>query len=157
MSVNYTQLSPAALKGLFDMGAAIRQSGLEASLVDLIKIRASQMNGCLFCTDMHAKEARLHDVRELKLHHLPFWRESELFSPREKSALEWTERLTRFPEGGVEEASLEKLHLQFSDQEVSDLTLAIANINAWNRLGVAFKTKPGSLDQAMGLDRAGMN
>jgi AhpD family alkylhydroperoxidase len=132
------------------------QIELEKSLVDLVKMRASQINGCLFCLDMHSKEAKVHGERELRLYHLPLWRESSLFTEREKAALEWSELLTRLDGQGIEDEDYERLSAHFSEKELAELTFVIASINAWNRLGVAFRSSPGKLDKVMGLDKAGL-
>lgn len=153
---NYQKLSPQAYQALIALGKALSDSTLGHAIVDLVKIRASQLNGCLFCLDMHSKEARTHGERELRLHHLPLWRESPLFSEKEKAALEWAELLTRPGQHGAEDGDYAKISAQFSEKEISDLTLVIASINAWNKLGAAFRPTPGSLDKMMGLDKIGL-
>lgn len=124
---------------------------------DLVTIRASQMNGCAFCLDMHVKEAKIHGERELRLHHLAIWRESGLFTPRERAALAWTEALTRLGPQGVPDETYAAIRSQLSEKELSDLAYLIITINGWNRLCVAFQTTPGSLDAAFGLDKAGLH
>jgi alkylhydroperoxidase family enzyme len=106
---------------------------------------------------MHVKEATLHGERPLRLHHLAIWRESKLFTPRERAALAWTELLTRLPAEGVSDAAFEEVADQFNDTEIAELTYAIVEINGWNRLGVAFQTEPGRLDEAYGLTKAGLS
>lgn len=133
---------------------ALEKSSIEPSIVDLVHIRASQINGCAFCLDMHVKEAKIRGERELRLHHLAAWRESTLFVPRERAALAWTEALTRLPEGGVSDEIYERVRTQLDEQELSDLSFVVMSINAWNRLNVAFRTVPGTADQALGLDKA---
>ncbi len=150
---NYQKLSPHAVQALLALDKALSDTPLERKIIDLIKIRASQLNGCLFCLDMHSKEAKRHGERELRMHHLSLWRESPLFSAKEKAALEWTELLTRPNQHGAEDADYENLSRHFSEKEISDLTLAIAAINAWNRLGIAFRSEPGLLDKMLGLDK----
>ena len=127
------------------------------SILSLVEIRASQLNGCAFCLDMHVKQAKLHGERELRLHHVAIWRESPLFSPRERAALAWTEALTKLPEGGVSDDIYENVRSQLSEKELADLTFAVMTINAWNRAGVAFLSTPGSAASLYGLDRAGLN
>ena len=146
-TLNYAHHSPESRKALMMLEGSLRESPLEKSLIDLVKIRASQINGCLFCLDMHVKEAHLHGERELRLHHLSAWRESPLFTDKEKAALAWTETVTRIADG-VSEQDLKDVLAHFSEKEVSDLTFAVIAINAWNRLGIAFHGVPGSLDKA---------
>ncbi|SEL19732.1 alkylhydroperoxidase AhpD family core domain-containing protein [Roseateles sp. YR242] len=152
----YMQQSPALFKKLVDLSQLTKDSGLEATLLHLIDIRASQLNGCAFCLDMHVKEATIAGERPLRLYHVAIWRESALFSARERAALAWTEALTRLPDGGVPEAVFQEARAQFSEQELSALSYAVATINAWNRLNAAFLTPPGAHDKAFGLDKAGL-
>lgn len=154
--LDHKQHSPELFKKLVEFGTLVEKGSIEASLCHLVKIRASQLNGCAFCLDMHIKQARLHGERELRVHHLGIWRESPLFSERERAALEWTEVLTRLPEHGVADELYERVQGQFGDKELSDLSYVVMTINAWNRLGVAFRSVPGSLDKAFGLDKAGL-
>jgi AhpD family alkylhydroperoxidase len=136
---------------------SVRGSGLAASLIDLVKIRVSQLNGCIFCVDMHIKEARLHGEREIRLHHLAAWHESTLFSDQERAALEWAEQLTRIGHGGISDADYQRIAAHYSEKEISDLTFAVGSINFWNRIGVAFRPEPGSMDALLGLDKALLN
>ena len=154
--LDHSQQSPALFKKLLELSMALRSSSIEESLRSLVEIRASQMNGCAFCLDMHVKQAKIQGERELRLHHLAIWRESTLFSPRERAALAWTEALTRIAEDGVSDALYDRVRTQLSDQEISDLTYEIMTINAWNRAGIAFRAVPGSLDKSYGLDKAGL-
>lgn len=155
-SINYPKLSEQSYKALMGLSNTINESTVEKSIIELVKIRASQINGCMLCIDMHIKEARIHGERELRLHHLVAWHESPLFSEKEKAALQWAEYVTRI-ENGVSLAQLEKVKEHFTEKEVSDLTFAIVVINAWNRFGVAFHGVPGSYDKLLGLDKAGLN
>ena len=149
--------APAAIKPLMALEAYIKECGLEHSLIHLVKVRASQINGCGFCLDMHVKEAKIAGETELRLYHVAIWRESTLFAPRERAALAWTEALTKLPEGGVPDELYERVRGQLSEKEVSDLTFSIMAINAWNRISIGFKNVPGSADKAFGLDKAGLN
>lgn len=154
--INAMQHSPELFKKLMEFSGAIAKSTLDPTTRDLIHLRASQLNGCAFCVDMHIKEAVIHGERPLRLHHVAVWRESPLFSDRERAALEWTEAVTRLSEHGVPDAIYEAVREQFSEKELSDLTFAVMGINAWNRVNVAFRTMPGSADKAFGLDKAGL-
>jgi len=154
--LDHSQQSPALFKKFVDFSMALHSSTIEAPLRALVEIRASQMNGCAFCLDMHVKQAKIGGERELRLHHVAIWRESPLFSPRERAALAWTEVLTRLPEGGVSDALFDSVRTQLSEKEISDLTYEIMAINAWNRASIAFRSVPGSLDKMYGLDKAGL-
>ena len=155
--LNYSEQSPALFKKFLDFSMALHDSAIDKATRTLVEIRASQMNGCAFCLDMHVKQAKMHGERELRVHHVAIWRESTLFSPRERAALAWTEVLTRIPEGGVSDALYDSVRTQLSDKEISDLTYEIMAINGWNRANVAFRTVPGSLDKSYGLDKAGLS
>src|SRR5690606_10778065 len=152
----YTQ-SPELFKKFIEFSMLLKSSAIELPIIGLVEIRASQMNGCAFCLDMHVKEAKIRGERELRLHHVAIWRESTLFSPRERAALAWTEALTRLPEHGVSDEVYESVRAQFSEKELSDLSFAVMAINGWNRLNVGFQTAPGSADKAYGLDKANLN
>lgn len=154
--LDYQQQSPELLKKFVEFSLLLKKSSIEASILDLINIRASQLNGCAFCVDMHVKEATMRGERALRLHHLAIWRESTLFAPRERAALAWTEVLTQLPPQGVPDDVYERVRTQLSEKEISDLTYAVMAINAWNRANVAFRSVPGSLDKAYGLDKAGL-
>ena len=154
--INYIQQSPELFKKLLDFSNQLKESAIEESIRDLVSIRASQINGCGFCVDMHVKEARIHGERELRLHHLAIWRESTLFAPRERAALAWAKALTKLAELGVPDDIYERVRAQFSEKELSDLTYEVMAINAWNRANVAFRTVPGSADKAFGLDKANL-
>ncbi len=147
--------SEAACRQLIlDFGMAFHMDETLALLVD---IRASQINGCAFCVDMHVKQAKIHGERELRLHHVAIWRESPLFTPKERAALAWTEVLTRLAPEGVSDAAYADAREHFSAEELSQLTFRVVAINGWNRMNVAFHTVPGSKDQMFGLDKAGLN
>ncbi|MFS8112288.1 carboxymuconolactone decarboxylase family protein [Rhizobium jaguaris] len=154
--LNFAQLSPDLFKGLMTLSNEVKKGSIEQSILDLVDIRASQINSCAFCLDMHSKEATIHGERPLRLYHIAAWRESNLFSPRERAALAWTEAVTKMPEGGIPDELYERVRGQLSEKEVSDLTFQIMAINAWNRASVAFRAVPGSADKAYGLDKAGL-
>jgi AhpD family alkylhydroperoxidase len=155
--LNAAQQSPELFKKLSDLSMAEAHGTIEEKIRDLVHIRASQINGCAFCLDMHVKEAKIHGESELRLYHVAVWRESALFIPRERAALAWTEAVTKLPEGGIPDDLYERVRGQLSEKEISDLTFSIMTINAWNRVSVAFKAVPGSADKFYGLDKAGLN
>src|SRR5688572_577732 len=151
--LDYTRLSADLFKKYLDFSMAFRMDETLALLVD---IRASQLNGCAFCLDMHVKQLRMRGERELRVHHISIWRESPLFTPKERAALAWTEALTRIEPTGVSDAAYAEVREHFSEEELSELTFRITAINGWNRLNVAFRTAPGSKDKLFGLDKAGL-
>lgn len=155
--LNYAQQSPEFFKKISELSTALQSSVIEQKIRDLVNIRASQLNGCAFCLDMHVKEAKIHGESELRVHHIAIWRESALFIPRERAALAWTEALTKLPDGGIPDELYERVRGQLSEKEISDLTFSVMTINAWNRVAIAFKSVPGSADKLYGLDKAGLN
>jgi AhpD family alkylhydroperoxidase len=148
--------SPVLVQALADFSARVDDCGIEKTILLLVSIRASQVNGCAFCLDLHVKEAKLNGERELRLYHLPAWRESTLFEPRERAALAWTEALTKLSEHGVPDELYQRVLGHYSEKELSDLTFAVMAINAWNRLNIAFRKVPGSADAVFGLDKANL-
>ncbi|KIF81803.1 carboxymuconolactone decarboxylase family protein [Noviherbaspirillum autotrophicum] len=155
--LNFVEQTPELVKKLQEFSMAIANSGhIEPGLSLLVDIRASQMNGCAFCLDMHVKEAKLHGERELRLYHVATWRESPLFTPKERAALAFTEALTQIAPTGISDELYAELREQFSEKELSTLTFRVMGINAWNRLNVTFRTVPGAHDKAFGLDKAGL-
>ncbi len=154
--MNYNQHSPELIKKLFELSQLSAQGTLEQSLSDLVHIRASQLNGCAFCLDMHMKEAKIHGERELRLFHITVWRESPLFSDKERAALEWTEAVTKLA-APIPDSLYEQVRLHLSEKEMSDLTFAIGVINFWNRLNISSPTIPGSLDAMLGLTKAALS
>jgi AhpD family alkylhydroperoxidase len=154
--LDYQQQSPELFKKLIEFSMLVEKSSIEQPIRDLVSIRASQINGCAFCVDMHIKQATLHGERPLRLHHLAIWRESTLFAPRERAVLAWTEALTQIPAHGVPDDIYERVRTQLSEKEISDLSFVVMNINAWNRVNIGFQTVPGSLDKAFGLDKANL-
>jgi AhpD family alkylhydroperoxidase len=155
--IDFVQQSPELFKRYLEFSTATsRDSSLETSIALLVDIRASQMNGCAFCLDMHVKQAKLNGERELRLHHVAIWRESPLFTARERAALAWTEALTQLSSHGVSDEAYAAAREQFGEKELSDLTFRVVAINGWNRLNVAFRGVPGWLDKQYGLDKAGL-
>ena len=154
--IDYQKQSPELFKKFVEFNTAMKDSAIEESIRDLVVIRASQINGCSFCLDMHVKQATLHGERPLRLYHVAAWRDSTLFIPRERAALAWTEVLTQLPAQGVPDELYDRVRGQLSEKEISDLTFLVMAINAWNRVNVGFKTVPGAYDKAFGLDKANL-
>jgi AhpD family alkylhydroperoxidase len=136
------KVSPAAYRAIAGLQGYVDQSGLDRSLLDLVKIRASQINGCAFCLAMHTDEARKHGENDERMHLLNAWREAPVFSERERAALAWTEAVTLVADGHVPDAVYEQARKQFSEKELVDLTVAAVAINAWNRVAIAFRAPP---------------
>ena len=154
---NYAALAPELFKRFAAFSMALNNTPLGHTLRDLVTLRASQLNGCAFCVDMHVKEAKIHGERELRTHHVAVWRESKLFSPRERAALLWTETLTKLPAHGVSDEIYNEVKKEFSDAELAELTFAVIAINGWNRASIAYQVEPGSQDEAYGLTKAGLS
>ena len=153
MRLHYSQYALDTYKALLALEASLT---LDSTLKDLVKLRVSQINGCTFCVDMHVKEAKLHGERELRLYHLPVWRESALFNDKERAALQWAETLTRLADHHVSDADYAAVRAHFDEEELVALTHVINTINTWNRLNAAFATPAGGMDNIMGLDKAGL-
>jgi AhpD family alkylhydroperoxidase len=141
--LNASQFSPEPQSAMFALGKYLANCGLEMSLQELVKIRASQINGCAYCLDMHTLDARAAGETEQRIYTLNAWRETPFFSARERAALAWTEAVTRISEGGVSDALYQEAREQFSEKELVDLTWAVAVINAWNRMAITFHAVPG--------------
>ena len=142
--LEFSKVSPGGYMAMRHLEAHVRQSGLEPRLLELVKTRASQLNGCAYCIDMHTKDARAHGETEQRLYALPAWRETPFFSARERAALAWTEAVTLVAEGPIEDEDYEDVREQFDERSLADLTLAIVAINGWNRRAIAFAAVPGS-------------
>jgi AhpD family alkylhydroperoxidase len=139
--LDHAAVAPGAIRGLLANARYLRtETTLEPSLLHLVDIRASQMNGCAFCLAMHVLEARADGDRDERIHALVAWRESSLFTARERAALAWTEAVTDLADGHVPDDVYALARESFSERELVDLTLAVATINAWNRMNVAFRT-----------------
>lgn len=154
--INYAELSPKLAQKLMELSQLAGKESIDGNLRNLVQIRASQLNGCAFCLDMHVKEAKIEGERELRLYHLSIWRESPLFTAKERAALEWTESLTKIGEHGVSDELFARVREHLSEKEISDLTFIVGIINTWNRLGVGFQAVPGSRDEMFGLTKAGL-
>lgn len=135
--------SPGVYHAMLGLETYLHQSGLETPLLHLIKLRASQINGCAYCIDMHWKDLRAIGENEQRLYGLDAWEESPYYSDRERAALAWTEAVTLVAEGHVPDEVYEEVKPHFTEKELADLTLAIATINAWNRLAISSRTEPG--------------
>ena len=142
--LDYMKASPAGYDAMIGLEHFVRHSGLEHTLLELVKTRASQINGCAYCIDMHTKDARAAGETEQRLYALSAWRETPFFTERERAALEWTDSLTLISQNDVPDELYERVRQQFSEAEIVNLTLAIVTINGWNRLAVSFRTVPGS-------------
>jgi AhpD family alkylhydroperoxidase len=147
--ISYAKADPKALQMLLAVEAHLRNSKLEAKLLRLVKMRASQINRCAFCLDMHSKDARAEGESEQRLYSLDAWQETPYYSDRERAALEWTEAVTNLSDGHASDSVYEKVLAHFSENEIVALTLAIAMINSWNRLNVAFRTEAGGYRPGM--------
>ncbi|MBI1334424.1 MAG: carboxymuconolactone decarboxylase family protein [Armatimonadetes bacterium] len=154
--LNYSTIAPSWAMDMAALGRSV-QEGIDGSLLYLVDIRASQINRCSFCLDMHSKEAKIAGERELKLYHIAAWPESNLFSERERAALALTEHLTLHPDQGVSDDLYNASRQHFSEKEFVALVYGIGLINAWNRLNAVFRTTPGAYDKMFGLDQAGLS
>jgi len=155
--LNYYAAAPDAYAHLSKLSQTLHASSLGHKLLALVDIRASQINGCAFCIDMHSKQAKIAGERELRLYALAAWRESPLFDDRERAALALTEAVTKLGEHGVSDDVFAEAKAQFSETEIAQLVLAIATINAWNRVSITFRSTPGSADKQYGLEKAGLS
>lgn len=142
--IDYKKAKPEAVQPLFDIEKYLHQCGLEAPLRELVKIRASQINGCAFCIDMHTKDARFGGESEQRIYALSAWRETPFFSDRERAALAWTEAVTLVSQTHIPDDIYEETRKHFNEQELINLTLAVTAINTWNRIAIAFRAVPGT-------------
>lgn len=142
--MDFRQASPQAGKAISELHAAVRSCGLDHNLLELVKLRASQINGCAHCIDMHTKQLRADGESEQRLYLLNAWEESPFYSARERAALAWCEAVTLVTNGHVPDEVYALARSEFSERELADLTLAIVAINSANRLNIAFRTVPGS-------------
>jgi len=146
--INYSKVAPGAYRAMSGLEKAVRESGLEPSLLDLIKQRASQINGCAYCLDMHWKDARARGESEQRLYSLDAWRETSYYTERERAALAWTEAVTQIAGNHVPDELYEQVRPHFSEEELVNLTLAVVAINGWNRLAISFRTELGTYQPA---------
>lgn len=142
--LEYTSVAPDGFQAMLGLEQYARNASIEHSLLELVKTRASQLNGCAFCLDMHTKDARAAGETEQRLYALPAWEETPFYTERERAALAWTEAVTLVAESRVPDSVYEQARQHFSEKELVDLTLAIVTINGWNRLAVSFRKTPGT-------------
>ena len=142
--LNYSKGLPEGIHALFNIEKAIRASELEPSLLELVKTRASQLNGCAFCLDMHTKDARAGGETEQRLYLLPAWRETSFYTARERAALAWTEAITNIQQGHADDAVFEEVRREFNESDLVKLPLAINQINTWNRISIGFRVEAGT-------------
>ncbi len=146
--IETAKIAPAAVRAMLQLQKYVNDSGLEHSLLQLVEMRASQINGCAYCLDMHSKDARAMGETEQRLYVLNAWRESPFYTERERAALEWTEALTLVGTTHAPDEAYEQARSQFSEKELVDLTMAIVAINGWNRLSIGFRTEAGTYQPA---------
>lgn len=144
--LDYGKIAPGAMKAMYGLGNYLKTTDLEPNLQELVKIRASQINGCAYCIDMHWKDARQMGESEQRLYGLSAWRESPYYTDRERAALLWTENLTRLAESEVPDEVYAQVSACFSEKDLVDLTLAIVLINGWNRFAKSFRDVPGTYE-----------
>ena len=141
--IDLMHVNPGIIQAMLGLERQIRRAGLDSKLLDLVRMRASQINGCAYCLDMHSKDARANGETEQRLYGLEAWRETPYYSERERAALEWTEALTLVSETHVPDEVYERVRAQFSEDELAHLTLAVVSTNGWSRLNIAARTVPG--------------
>jgi AhpD family alkylhydroperoxidase len=141
--INLMNVNPGILHAMLGLEKQVSKGGLDDTLLNLVRMRASQINGCAYCLDMHSKDARAAGETEQRLYGLEAWRETPYYSARERAGLEWTEALTLVTEGHVPDDVYQRVRQEFSEDELAHLSLAIVAINGWNRLNVAARTVPG--------------
>lgn len=142
--IDQSKVSPGAFKAMLGLEAYLRETGLDRGLMDLVRLRVSQINGCAYCIDMHWKDLRAAGETEQRLYELNAWRESPFYSERERAALGWAEAVTLVADNHVPDETFESARRQFSEEELANLTLGVVAINGWNRLSIAFRVTPGT-------------
>ena len=141
--IDLKHVNPGIMQAMLGLEKQVHKAGLDSKLLDLVRMRASQINGCAYCLDMHSKDARANGETEQRLYGLEAWRETPYYSARERAALEWTESLTLVSETHVPDEVYERVRQQFTEDQLAHLSLAVVAINGWNRLNVAARTVPG--------------
>jgi AhpD family alkylhydroperoxidase len=152
--IDFLRVSPKAVQAMFGLQNYVNNSGLEHSLLELVKMRASQINGCAYCLDMHSKDMRAAGETEQRIYLLSAWREAPFYSERERAALEWTEALTLVSETEAPDSSYAIVREQFSEEEIVNLSLAIVAINGWNRLCVGLRAEAGTYQPRAAVEAA---
>jgi AhpD family alkylhydroperoxidase len=142
--IDYSKVTPEGYRAMSGLERYVRGSGLEPSLLELVKLRASQINGCAYCIDMHWKDARARGESEQRLYGLMAWRESPYYTERERAALAWTEAVTLIADSHVPDDLYEEVRQSFNETELANLTFALVAINGWNRLAISLRTEPGT-------------
>lgn len=153
MRIDYRRTYPAAISAMSGLEDAVHTSSLEPELLELVKLRASQLNGCGYCVDMHTKDATAIGVDVQRLHLAAVWKEAPVYSPRERAALAWCEALTLLPESGASDELYSEVEREFSTEEIVALTLAVVAINGWNRFAVALRSPVGSYQRPARVNR----
>jgi len=151
--IRYSKVAPGTHRAMLGLEEYVNSCGLEPNLLDLVRTRASQLNGCAFCLDMHSKDLRARGETEQRIYLLDAWREAPFYSDRERAALAWTEAVTLLPNREVSDEVYDEARQHFSEEELANLTLALVAINGWNRLNVAFRTPAGNYQPRAGLAR----
>ena len=142
--LDYSKAAPGSVQAMYKLEKFVEESGLERQLLELVKTRVSQINGCAYCIDMHTKDARALGESEQRLYALNAWRETPFYTDRERAALAWAEAITLISESHASDEEFEAARAQFSEEELVKLTLAVITINGWNRLAIAFRETPGT-------------
>ncbi|HML17934.1 MAG TPA: carboxymuconolactone decarboxylase family protein [Bryobacteraceae bacterium] len=150
--LDVAKVAPAAGRAMFALEKFVRESGLETSLLELMRLRASQINGCAYCIDMHTKDARAGGETEQRLYTLSVWRETPFFTGRERAALEWTEAVTDITRNDVPDDLYIRVRKEFNEGELVNLTMAVIAINGWNRLAIPFRVVPGTYQRKQDRD-----
>src|SRR5579884_968027 len=145
--IDLAKAAPGARAAMYGLEKYVRESGLETRLLELVRLRASQINACAYCIDMHTKDARAAGETEQRLYALNAWRETPFYTPRERAALEWTEALTQIAISGAPDDVFERVRSHFTEGELVNLTMAIVAINGWNRIAISFRAVPGSYER----------
>lgn len=151
--LDVSKIAPQAYHAMLAVENYVRKCGLEGRLLELVRMRASQLNGCAYCIDMHSKDARAQGESEQRLYALSAWRETPFFSEQERAALAWTESVTLIGQDHVPDEIFEEVRKQFRDEELVNLTMAVVAINGWNRLAITFRAAPGSYEPAAAHSR----
>lgn len=155
--IDYRRIAPEAVSAMLDMQRYVDHCSLEKQLLELVKLRASQINGCAYCVDMHSKDLCALGESEQRLYSVVVWREAPFFNDRERAAFAWTEAVTLVSKAGVQDEVYEKARCQFSEKELVDLTMAVIAINGWNRLAVSFRAIAGSYQPPSPSGGSGVN